>query len=52
MTNEEQKEKAEGRRQKDEPAVKRKRRKAKLKEKELISGGTPLLLSCVFQSTA
>lgn len=43
-TDEEQKEKAEGRRQKDESVIRRKRRKGKVKHKELIFGGTPLLL--------
>lgn len=49
-TDEEQKEKAEGRRQKEESVIKRKRRKGKVKHKELIFGGMPLLLCSLCQS--
>lgn len=46
-TDEEQKEK--GRRQKDDSEIKTKRRKGKVKHKELIFGGTPLLLCSLCQ---
>lgn len=51
-TDEEQRVKAEGRRQKEESVIKRKKRNKKVKHKGLSFGGTPLLLLCSLCQTS